>query len=76
MKLYLGIAGFVLVIFFLTYFIGVRDGKNMCVMRVSDNIAQQQTHLINLQETINAETVRSNTGDIRRILREKYTIAE
>ena len=76
MKLYIGIAGRVLALFFLAYFVGVRDGKNRCVMRASENIAQQQIHLINLQEKINAETVRSNTGDIRRILREKYTIAE
>ncbi len=76
MKLYIGVAGFVLAIFFFTYLIGVRDGKNKCVMRASENIAQQQIHLIDLQEKIYAETVRSNTGDIRRVLREKYTIAE
>jgi len=76
MKFYVGIAGFVLAIFFLTYFIGVRDGKNKCVMRASENIAQQQILLIDLQEKIHAETVRSNTGDIRRVLHEKYTIAE
>ena len=76
MKFYVVIAGLLLALFVLTYFIGVRDGKNMCNMRTSENVVQQQIHLIKLQDGINEESMHVTTGDIRRVLREKYTIAE
>ena len=76
MKLYLILIVGIFVGLVSVYYIGLRDGKNTCNLRASQNIVQQQIHLIKLQENINAETVGCATGDIRRILREKYTIAE
>ena len=76
MKLYVFIAALGVALILFAYYTGVRDGKHRCNMQISENVAQQQIHLIKLQEKIHAETVRSNTGDIRRVLHEKYTIAE
>lgn len=76
MRIYIVIAGCVMGIILIAYVIGIKDGKNKCVLRASENIAKQQIHLIHLQEKINADTVKTATGDIRRVLREQYTIAE
>lgn len=76
MKVYVFIAALVVAFILFAYYTGVRDGKHRCNMQISEHSAQQQVHLIKLQEEINAESMHVATGDIRRILREKYTIAE
>ncbi len=76
MKVYVFSAALVAVVILFAYYIGVHDGNNKCNMQHADNIVVQQTELIKLQGDINAETVNTAVGDIRRILREKYTIAE
>jgi hypothetical protein len=43
---------------------------------VANDIAAHQMKFIRLQEGINAEAVSRGGDDIRRVLREKYTIAE
>lgn len=76
MKIYFVVVGALVFIIVGAYHVGIKDGKNKCVLRTSENIAHQQIHLIHLQEKINANTVKTATGDIRRVLREQYTIAE
>ena len=72
-------------IYFLLFFIFVVCGAYLVGGRVADakcrattaiNTAAQQVEFIKLQEDINAEAVSRGGDDIRRVLREKYTIAE
>ncbi len=58
------------------YIVGGRVALEKCRADSAHNITAQQTEIIKIQGEINAETVARGVGDIRRVLRKKYTIAE
>lgn len=58
------------------YWVGGRVASEKCRGLVANNAVAQQAELIKIQEVVNAEAVSRGVGDIRRVLREKYTIAE
>ena len=58
------------------YFAGGQVGRQHCNARMGADIITQQSQIMKIQGDINAEAYNLNTGDIRRRLREKYTIAE
>lgn len=58
------------------YLAGGQLGRQRCNARMVAGIVEQQSQIIKIQGDINAEAYNRNTGDIRRFLREKYTIAE
>ena len=60
----------------LAYMAGMHAGAMRCRIKNLSDISQQQSTIIKIQGKINAETVRRTGDDIRRVLREKYTIAE
>ena len=61
---------------FFVYFVGVHVGKIKCDSRIANMNTKQIVVNTKLSEDINETTLHTGTGDIRRILREKYTIAE
>lgn len=67
---------FFIVVVWGAYLVGGRVASEKCRGAVADGIVAQQTELIKIQEVVNAEAVSRGVGDIRRVLREKYTIAE
>ena len=58
------------------YFCGRGVGTARCRMDMAVQSAQTQIQIIKRVEQINENVYRTNLGDIRRIMREKYTIAE
>lgn len=58
------------------YFAGGRAAKERCMAGYGADTVVQQAQIIKIQGDINAEAYNRNTGDIRRVLRERYTIAE
>ena len=68
----LGIAATV----FVVYMAGARIGGQKCRADIADAAAQKQSEINLIIGEINAETYHTTTDDIRRVLREKYTIAE
>lgn len=60
----------------LAYVVGMRMGNEKCQMKHARNVAQQQLKIIEIQRNVNEITTDHSDDDIRRILREKYTIAE
>ena len=58
------------------YFAGGQVAHQRCNARVGADVVAQQLQIMKIQGDINAEAYNSNTGDIRRVLRERYTIAE
>ncbi len=58
------------------YIVGGRVEHEKCKAVAADDVATHQMKFIRLQEDINAEAVSRGGDDIRRVLREKYTIAE
>lgn len=58
------------------YFAGGQVGRQHCNARMDADVITQQSQIMKIQGDINAEAYNLNTGDIRRRLREKYTIAE
>ena len=67
---------FFIVVVWGAYLAGGRAALEKCRGAVADDIVAQQAELIKIQEVVNAEAVSRGVGDIRRVLREKYTIAE
>ena len=67
---------FFIVVVWGAYIVGGRVASERCRGAVANDVATQQMKFIRLQEDINAEVVSRGGDDIRRILREKYTIAE
>lgn len=63
-----------------SYFAGRTVGAAECRARIAaqnaDAVAAAHTVIIEKERKIDAETYRMGAGDIRRVLREKYTIAE
>ncbi|MDE5615520.1 MAG: hypothetical protein K2I81_01665 [Alphaproteobacteria bacterium] len=64
----------------LAYFVGGALGRAECRERIAVQnakaVAIAHTAIIEKERKIDAETYRIGAGDIRRVLREKYTIAE
>ena len=58
------------------YFLGLNAGRIQCRNTVTNNIAQELQQQIEIMEETHAETMHTGMRDIRRVLREKYTIAE
>lgn len=58
------------------YYTGQRIARAECRADSAINATNTNTDIINTIGKINAETLNTNTGDIRRILRARYTIAE
>ncbi len=67
---------FLVLILVLAYMAGMHAGTMRCRTKYASDISQQQSTIIKIQGKINAETVNHSGDDIRRILREKYTIAD
>jgi hypothetical protein len=58
------------------YFVGGRVEREKCKAVAANDVASHQIQFIKLQEEINAEAFSRGGDDIRRVLREKYSIAE
>ena len=58
------------------YFAGGQVGRQHCNARMGADVVTQQSQIMKIQRDIDVEAYNLNTGDIRRRLREKYTIAE
>ena len=58
------------------YFAGGQVGRQHCNARMGADVITQQSQIMKIQRDIDVEAYNLNTGDIRRRLREKYTIAE
>lgn len=61
---------------FFTYIIGTRVGNIKCNARVADVNAKTIIQNTKILEDTNETVFHTTVGDIRHILREKYTIAE
>lgn len=70
------VIGAMLIAFLFVFFAGHNNGMKKCQKNVTQNALQQQSEIIQIKEKINAETVASRTDDIRKCLRQKYTIAD
>lgn len=68
--------GAILVALGFVFMAGRNNGMQKCQKNVTQNVLQQQSEIIQIKEKVNAETVASRTDDIRRCLRQKYTIAD
>lgn len=62
--------------FFLAYITGVHVGNVRCDAHVADMRAKQIVLDTQISGEINETVIHTGVGDIRRILYEKYTIAE
>ena len=70
-----------LILFFMlllgaSYFAGIHAGTLRCRAKSVVSLSNNQTKIFEIQGKINAEVVGRSGDDIRRILREKYTIVE
>ena len=61
---------------FLSYFIGMHISNIKCRERIAESKATQIVIDTKIMENINEAVFHTSVGDIRRILCEKYTIAE
>jgi len=73
---YFYIFGLVGALVFGAYLAGRANGAARVRAEYANAALRAQTQSIKQQEKINAEVFNTNLGDIRRVLREKYTIAE
>ena len=67
---------FCLVVMLFVYFAGMHAGYERAIRKISTENTEKQTQIIKIQENVNEDVVNRTTGDIRRILRQKYTIAD
>lgn len=74
MNKYLIIA-FVIIISFV-YFAGSRVATERCNTKIAEISASKQSDMVKKMDEINEKTFNTGVHDIRRVLREKYTIAE
>ena len=58
------------------YFCGRSVGMARCRADSASRSVQTQIQIIRQTEKINETVLRTNLGDIRRVMHEKYTIAE
>lgn len=61
---------------FFAYAAGVRLGREKCRADIAADAGVLQSKTIEIMGDVNAETFNTGLGDIRNVLREKYTIAE
>ena len=61
---------------FFAYTIGLHIGNIKCREKMANAIGENMITNTNIMEKTNEEVLHTATGDIRRILRQKYTIAE
>ena len=61
---------------FFSYVAGVRMGCEKCRADIAADAGVLQSKSIEIMGAVNAETFNTGLGDIRNVLREKYTIAE
>lgn len=76
MKIYLCVFLAVGAAIFFSYVMGVRLGREKCRADLMAQSTTIQSQTIKIIGDVNAETFNRGTNDIRRVLREKYTIAE
>ena len=76
MKLYVFIFMAGVTAIFFSYVAGMRVGREKCRTDMVNQSSAIQSQTIKIMGDVNAETFNHGVGDIRRILREKYTIAE
>ena len=69
-------AALICVAFFCCFATGVAVGRARCNARVAVNSYEHIVQNVKQSGDINETVLHTNLGDIRRILREKYTIAE
>lgn len=74
MRIYIFLTLFGVVFF--TFFVGKYVGRANCQTETAVAQSHVQTEIIKKIGEVNEETLGRGTGDIRRILRERYTIAE
>lgn len=74
MRVYLFVAIFIAICF--SYVFGVRYGAMRAGRECTNAQQVNQSNMIKLQGVVNAEVLGHGVGDIRDILRKKYTIAE
>ena len=72
--LFLCVAGVGAILF--SYVVGMRVGREKCRVEVASQSVAIQSQTIKIMGDVNAETFNRGVGDIRRVLHEKYTIAE
>lgn len=58
------------------YMAGLRIGAERCRADAAHNASVAVSNIINQERKADAQTYGLDTGNIRRILREKYTIAQ
>ena len=58
------------------YFMGARITREKCKTEIANNQNANILNIIQIKENIDEKTFNTNTRDIRRILRDKYSIAE
>lgn len=76
MKTYLFVFMAVCTAMFFSYVMGVRLGREKCRADIVTQSSNLQSQAIKIMGDINAEAFSRGVADIRRILHEKYTIAE
>lgn len=76
MKVYLFIFVAGVTAIFFSYAAGMRVGREKCRTDVVGQASAIQSQIIKIKGDINAETFNRGVADIRRVLHEKYTIAE
>ncbi|MDW3024800.1 MAG: hypothetical protein R8N50_03910 [Alphaproteobacteria bacterium] len=67
---------FLIVVLVGAYFAGGRVANEKCRARLANSKADQQLEIVKLHEAVNEEVFSRGVGDIRRVLRERYTIAQ
>lgn len=58
------------------FFVGIMVGKLQCRESIAIEKSNTQSQILKTMGDINAETLHTGTDDIRRVLRQNYTIAE
>lgn len=74
--LYLYAAGLIAAVVMAAWVLGGRVAHEKCVATHAKNAAAAIETITQAQEKINVQTIQTATADIRRVLREKYTIAQ
>ncbi len=70
------IAALCVAFFIFAYLVGVRVGREKCVADIITAGQNTTNEIINRIGDIHENTLKTDTRDIRRVLRARYTIAE
>ena len=76
MKIYVCVFIVACITLVFSYFAGVRIGDKKCRLDMAMQSGVVQSHAIKIMGDVNAETFNRGAGDIRDVLRKKWTIAE